>query len=416
VRGTETIPIAGVNPPRLFPYLRALGDLIGLVWRGLEPGRFPLRLPRDPVSEEPGAVQLYAGIVGESRAMLAVFEAIERIAPTDASVLVRGESGTGKELVARAIHDRSARRTGPFVAISCPSIPRDLIEAELFGHEKGAYTGATTKRPGQIELADGGTLFLDEVGDMDLATQTKLLRFLQEREFVPVGGRKAVRVNIRLLAATSRNLEEEVRAGRLREDLYYRINVVPIHLPALRERPQDIRPLIRYFLDRLGEREGITHPAISDGALARLSTYSWPGNVRELQNTVEYLVTLRRGEPITEDDLPRAIYEGQVGEGRSSQGGESRSSAAWRLRPGETLETRIMSLEGAIIRETLQTCEGNQSKAARILGLKESTLRHKMRRYGISGEASRAERRQRRKTARSTRRAAPGGENATLLH
>jgi len=418
--GSESLTVTGQDAPRALSRLRALADLIGVIWRALEPrsdavGRI-LGLNSERGASEVETPANYSGIVGRSRPMLAVFQTIERIAPTDTSVLIRGESGTGKELVARAIHERSTRRSGPFVAISCPSIPRELIEAELFGHEKGAYTGATSKRPGQIELADGGTLFLDEVGDMDLATQTKLLRFLQEREFLPVGSRRPVRVNIRLVAATSRNLEEEVRSGRLREDLYYRINVVPIRLPALRERPQDIPTLARHFLDQISKREGLDSPEITEGAVARLSAYAWPGNVRELRNVIELVVTLRRGEAIGEDDLPEEIVSATVRNDLASSNGPGKPASVWRLRPGETLETRLMSLEGGIIRETLESCLGNQSKAARILGLKESTMRHKMKRYGISGEASRAERRRSRHAARSSRRGAAGGDDVSTMH
>ncbi|MEZ4651438.1 MAG: sigma 54-interacting transcriptional regulator [Candidatus Eisenbacteria bacterium] len=361
-------------------------------------------VPGDPV--EP----TFAGLVGDSPSMRALYQAIERVAPTDSTVLIQGESGTGKELVARAIHANGPRRTGPFVAIACPSIPRELIEAELFGHEKGAFTGANARRQGQVQLANGGTLFLDEIGDIDIPTQTKLLRFLQEREFVPVGGQHPVKVDIRLVAATSRNLEEEVKQGRLREDLYYRLSVVPMRLVPLRERAADVPALVRYFLDQMATREGMDRVAISKAALDALVGYPWPGNVRELRNVIEYLVALHQGKPLRTEDLPEKLLAGtalestRFGSGPSGSGvgpgavGVGGQSAA--LRQGETLEARLMAVEGGLIRETIERCGGNQSKAARLLGLKESTMRAKMKRYGISGAAQRSSRRASKKRTR----------------
>ncbi|MEZ4650970.1 MAG: sigma 54-interacting transcriptional regulator [Candidatus Eisenbacteria bacterium] len=314
----------------------------------------------------------FEGIVGESSEMRAIFRAVERVAPSDASVLVLGESGTGKELVARAIHERSDRKGKPFVAISCPSIPRELIEAELFGHEKGAFTGAAMERRGQVEAADGGTLFLDEIGDMDLATQTKLLRFLQEREFLRVGGREPIRVDIRVLAATSRYLEAEIAAGRFRLDLYYRIGVVPLKIPPLRERIQDVPPLVAHFLHSIGSGDV---PPIDRAVIDALSSYSWPGNVRELRNVVEYVLAMHGAEgPVTPADLPARVREALD----HSDGAVSLS-----LRRGETLEARLLSVEGAILRRTLDACGWNQTRAARRLGLKESTMRYKMRRFDL---------------------------------
>ena len=314
----------------------------------------------------------FEGIVGESSEMRAIFRAIERVATSDASVLVLGESGTGKELVARAIHERSERKGRPFVAISCPSIPRELIEAELFGHEKGAFTGAAMERRGQVEAADGGTLFLDEIGDMDLATQTKLLRFLQEREFLRVGGREPIRVDIRVLAATSRDLEEEIAAGRFRLDLYYRIGVVPLKIPPLRERIQDVPSLVAHFLHSIASGDV---PPIDRAVFDALSSYSWPGNVRELRNVVEYVLAMRGAEgPVTTADLPARVREAL----EHSDGAVSLS-----LRRGETLEARLLSVEGAILRRTLEACGWNQTRAARRLGLKESTMRYKMRRFDL---------------------------------
>ncbi|MCC7142088.1 MAG: sigma-54-dependent Fis family transcriptional regulator, partial [Candidatus Eisenbacteria bacterium] len=298
---------------------------------------------------------------------------------TNTSVFIHGESGTGKELVARALHDRSSRKDGPFVAISCPSIPRELIEAELFGHEKGAYTGAHAERSGHLELANGGTLFLDEIGDMDLATQTKLLRVLQEREFTRVGGRQRIHVDLRLVAATSRNIAEEIRAGRFREDLYYRIGVVPIEMPPLRARVGDIPLLVRHFLHEISARAQQTPPAVEPRALRQLCAYDWPGNVRELRNVVEYLVAMHSDGAIRFEALPERIRSAVAG----PDAGDLDLAGTLTLKRGETLEARLMSVEGSILREALERCGWNQSLAARLLGIKESTLRYKLRRYDI---------------------------------
>jgi DNA-binding NtrC family response regulator/tetratricopeptide (TPR) repeat protein len=324
----------------------------------------------------PAPADVFEGIVGRSPEIQAVFRTIEKVAPTDVSVLIQGESGTGKELVAKAIHARSRRCKGPFVAISCPSIPKELIEAELFGHEKGAFTGAHISRPGQIEAAHKGTLFLDEIGDMDLGTQSKLLRFLQEREFRRIGGLAPIRVDIRILAATSRDLEEEIRAGRFREDLYYRICVVPISLPPLRSRKEDIPLLVEHFIDEWARREGRPRARVAPEVMEALMAYSWPGNVRELRNTVESMLTMCTGEVITTEHLPPRLQSGL------SEAVELRDQE---LRPGETLEARLMSLEGAIIRKALEEAGGNQSEAARRLGISLTKLRYRMRRYGLLG-------------------------------
>src|SRR6266446_4056096 len=240
-------------------------------------------------------------IVGNSPALLAVLQKIEQVAPTDSTILIYGETGTGKELIARAIHDRSARKNRPLVKVNCSAISAGLVESELFGHVKGAFTGALDRRTGRFELADGGTIFLDEVGELPLETQVKLLRVLQEREFEPVGSNRSVRVDVRIIAATNRNLQESIGAGSFRSDLYYRLNVFPLEVPPLRERRSDIPQLAMFFLSRYSRNLGKKMEGISAAATERLKTYSWPGNVRELQNVIERALILSHG-PILELD------------------------------------------------------------------------------------------------------------------
>jgi len=247
--------------------------------------------------------------VGESRKMLDVLQTILRVAPSGATVLIRGESGTGKEMAARAIHRNSSRASRPFVAINCAALPEQLIESELFGHEKGAFTGAYIQKKGRLELADGGTLFLDEVADLSLACQAKLLRMLQEREFERVGGNRAVRVDIRLIAATNKDLEGAVRNGSFRQDLFYRLNVVPLSMPPLRERREDIPLLARHFAARYSTQCKRPLMKISPEAIACLTQYDWPGNVRELENAIERAVVLASSETILPEDLPEAAID-----------------------------------------------------------------------------------------------------------
>jgi two-component system nitrogen regulation response regulator NtrX len=367
------------EPPGRWAVLEAATGLIGLALEVVGCDRIKeadLYVPQEDATFE--------DIVGQSNPMQDIFHTISQLAPSDATVLILGESGTGKELVARAIHNQSKRTEQPFIAISCPSIPRELIEAELFGHEKGAYTGAHTARPGRIEQADGGTLFLDEIGDMDQGTQSKLLRFLQEREFQRVGGRSNIRVDVRILAATSRDLEEEVQGGRFREDLYYRLSVVPLRLPPLRDRSDDIPLLVQHYLDTFAKSEGKEIPQMTRDAMGVLRRYPWPGNVRELRNTMEYLVAMTATKTIRTSDLLPKIREGAgAAEPVTAEDGDAEDSP---LREGETLDARLMGVEGKLIRQALEACEGNQSRAAKMLGLKEGTLRYRMKRYGISGE------------------------------
>ncbi len=335
-------------------------------------------LPADPDAGQP-----FEGLVGSSASMRKIASTIRTIAASEASVLIQGASGTGKELVARAVHNLSGRRMGPFVAISCPSIPKELIESELFGHEKGAFTGAHTARAGRIEAADGGTLFLDEIGDMSAPAQSKLLRFLQEREFERLGGRAPIRVDVRLVAATSRDLDLEIREGRFREDLYYRIGVVPVRLPALRDRVEDIPLLVAHFLREFAERTGRTAPSVRPDAMDHLCRYAWPGNVRELRNLIEYLIAMEPGIAITSEMIPLKIRTANA-RIESLLPDASRGDEGALLRRGETLDARLLSVEGDLIRRALERCEWNQSLAARMLGITETRIRHRIRRYGIA--------------------------------
>jgi transcriptional regulator with GAF, ATPase, and Fis domain len=354
--------------------------------------------PESAIEPSPGPSESAPGIVGRSEALRAVLHTVARVAPLDSSVLLQGESGTGKELIARALHRQSARAAGPFEAISCPSIPRDLIEAEFFGHEKGAFTGADRERPGRFELADGGTLFLDEIGDIEPGTQSKLLRVLQEREFQRVGGRHPIHVDVRVIAATSRDLFEEMRAGRFREDLYYRLSVVPIAMPALRERGEDVLLLADHFLTEFAAKSGAAPARIAADAREILLRYPWPGNVRELRNLLEYLVAMNREGRITAADLPARIREAAEA---ASPVDETESAGL--LKPGETLDARLMAVEGQLIRRALVLSGWNQSQAARLLGMTETRMRHRMRRYGAQSQDGSGKRSRPRKSKKPRR-------------
>ena len=308
------------------------------------------------------------GIIGESGRMQEVLSLVRRVAGSDATILIQGESGTGKELIARAIHYASPRAGAPLVSVNCAALPETLLESELFGHEKGAFTGAVAARKGRFELADGGSLFLDEIGDLPLHLQVKLLRVLQEREFERVGSSRPVSVDVRLLAATHRDLEALVRAGRFRDDLYYRINVVSISLPPLRERREDIPLLLDHFVEKFARRNGKRISGLTRDAREALLRYDYPGNVRELENLVERAVVLTRDEVIGLEDLPLGVKER---EGETS---------------GETsLTVRVEGLERRMIREALDRADGVQTRAAEILGISERVLRYKLKKYGLAG-------------------------------
>jgi two-component system nitrogen regulation response regulator NtrX len=307
-------------------------------------------------------------ILGEHRLMALLRDEIARAAPSSGRVLVHGENGTGKELVARAIHEASERREKPFVRVNCAAIPKDLIESELFGHEKGAFTGAAEQRIGKIEAAEGGTLLLDEVGDMSLETQAKLLRVLEARELERVGGRTPIPFDVRILSATNKNLRKEIEKGSFREDLYFRIAVVPIRVPPLRERASDVPILALHFLARLAEENGRKPKRFSKEALDRLIAHPWPGNVRELRNLVERLVIMCPEEEIGEDDVARAL-----GEPAEESGADEAVS----------LRERVERYEVRVIRETLRRSGGNVAETARALATDRANLHRKMRRYGI---------------------------------
>jgi len=307
-------------------------------------------------------------MIGEHPLVAALRKEIERAAPSTGRVLVYGENGTGKELVARAIHQRSDRRAGPFVKVNCAAIPKDLIESELFGHEKGAFTGATEKRIGKIEAADGGSLLLDEVGDMSLETQAKLLRVLEARELERVGGKTPISFDVRVLSATNKNLTEEIRQGRFREDLFYRLAVIPITVPPLRDRGSDIPLLVESFLARFAEENGRRPKHFTSEAKDLLLGYPWPGNVRELRNLVERLLIMTEGDEIGAADVSRVIGGGE----RREEDGGPRS-----------LRERVEQFEIRVIDETLRRNGGNVAETARELNTDRANLHRKMRRYGI---------------------------------
>ncbi|MCS7048713.1 MAG: sigma-54 dependent transcriptional regulator [Verrucomicrobiae bacterium] len=323
-----------------------------------------------------------AGIVGKSAAMQEVFKRIGQVAPTDATVLITGESGTGKELVARAIYHHSARVQQPFLAINCAAIPENLLESELFGHEKGAFTGAGERRIGKFEQCDGGTIFLDEIGDMPLATQTKILRVLQNGEFQRVGGNQTIRVNVRVLAATNKNPEQLIAEKKFREDLYYRLNVMRIHLPPLRERPEDIPVLVDYFLQKAGKRP------IAPEALALLQRYPWPGNVRELENVIQRALVVARSDRIRVEDLPAEVSEGRPPLATPSPETVAKTvdeavAVLFDLARRDPQFRIIASVERELIARALQTTGGNQVHAAKLLGITRATLRKRIEKYGI---------------------------------
>jgi two-component system nitrogen regulation response regulator NtrX len=318
-------------------------------------------------------------VVGESAALHRVLEKVERVARTRAYILITGENGTGKELIAREIHDRSERSHGPFVEVNCAAIPHELIESELFGHEKGAFTGAHARRKGKFELADGGTLFLDEIGDMSLAAQAKVLRALQDGVVQRVGGGERIAVDARVLAATNKDLETEIAHGRFREDLYYRLNVVPIQVPSLEERKSDIPLLVRHFARSYCEDNGMPPREFTDAAIRSLTERSWPGNVRELRNTVERLVILAPGETIDAPDV-----EALTGPPIARPGG--RDGIAGLLDEHASFNDYRDAAEKAFLERRLQENDWNVSETARRLDMQRSHLYKKIEKYGLSRE------------------------------
>ena len=310
-------------------------------------------------------------IIGDSPPMQEILATIRQIAPTNGRVLIAGDSGTGKELVAYAIHELSPRHKAAFVKVNCAAIPGDLIEAELFGHERGAFTGASGRRIGKFEQADGGTIFLDEIGDMSPSTQAKVLRVLEEQEFERVGGGQSIRVDVRVISATNKNLRDEIQAGNFREDLYFRLNVVPIHIPSLRQRVADFPLLIDYFLDRFSQENRKPQMRMSEDTLQVLSKYDWPGNVRELRNLIERLVILCPHETIELEDLPAELFR---------RGEEPQISTEPQLREARN------EFESHFIQNRLQANNWNITETAKQLGIERTNLHRKMRRYNIQRE------------------------------
>jgi two-component system nitrogen regulation response regulator NtrX len=323
-------------------------------------------------------VETRHAMVGESHGLKEVLDIIDKVGPTPARVLITGENGTGKELVARAIHERSPRRSKPFIEVNCAAIPSELIESELFGHMKGSFTGAFADRAGKFEQADSGTLFLDEVGDMSLAAQAKVLRVLQEGIVTRIGGSKQIEVDVRVIAATNKNVEEEIANGRFREDLYYRLNVVPIQVPTLRERREDIPALVQHFSTLVAKTSGLPHKRFDEGAIRRFQQHGWPGNVRELRNAIERAVILAPGKTVTAADLDRMLGEPMPME----------EALPMERFTGSTFEGFKHEAEKSFLEAKLKEHDWNVSETARALKMPRSNLYKKIERYGLSRDAS----------------------------
>jgi DNA-binding NtrC family response regulator len=340
-------------------------ELREAVRRALETRRLKLEVERLRICAEP-----VEGLIGQSPAFVAMLEVTRRIAAAQrVPVLIRGESGTGKELVAQAIRSLSPRAAGPWVTLNCSALPEGLLESEMFGHEKGAFTDAKSAKRGLLELADGGTLFLDEIGDLSLALQPKLLRALETQSFRRVGGQKEMQVDVRFVAATNRDLEAMVKAGKFREDLYYRLNVGSIDVPPLRARREDLGLLAAHFIERAAQMMGVARTGVTPSLQAWLERYAWPGNVRELRNVIERALILSGGETIKPEHLPKEIIGG----------GERPADCG-----GETVLLPLAEIERRHIRRVLEACRGNKTQAAKVLGITRLTLRHKVTEYGWS--------------------------------
>jgi DNA-binding NtrC family response regulator len=319
-------------------------------------------------------------MIGTSKAFAEVIAQVREIAKIPSTVLITGESGTGKELVARAIHDLSGRTDAPFVAINCASLPASLLESELFGHEKGSFTNATTRKPGLFEEAHLGTMFLDEIGEMDMAMQAKLLRVLQERTIRRVGGLKDIAIDVRVVAATNRNLQERISNGTFREDLFYRLNVFPIHIPPLRDRQDDIAPLAAYFLDNFSRSFGRDFREVSGDASELLINYAWPGNIRELRNVIERICIMKQGPELLSEYLPPEIRGSAR---KESVQGDADTAAIFSVFEKSGLEEAVVEFEKSLIRQALKKTGSNVLKTAAILKIPRGTLRYKMDKYGL---------------------------------
>ena len=366
-----------------------LNEVVAVVSRALsEPGRKRPAPASDRDTEE-------LPLIGRSPPMQEIYRVLARLTQSDLTVMINGESGTGKELVARVLHDYGKRRQGPFVAINMAAIPRELIESELFGHEKGAFTGAQSRTPGRFEQAEGGTLFLDEIGDMPLEAQTRLLRVLQQGEYTTVGGRTPIKTNVRIIAATHRDLKNQIQQGLFREDLFCRLNVVPLRLPPLRERLEDVGDLIRHFLRQAG-REGMGQKSIETAAIDRLKAHAWPGNVRELENVVRRLVALYPQDMLTAQIVEQELAGSapSMAPGNDSESGEFSESVeryltryfasfGGDLPPSGLYDRVIRDVEKPLISAALASTRGNQIKAAELLGLNRNTLRARIRDLNI---------------------------------
>ncbi len=350
---------------------RHINEILLTVERALEKPRLVVEVQR--LRRELGRRHQFAGLVGVSPAMQEVYDLIEKVAAQEVTVMIQGESGTGKEIVARAIHSLSARRDGPFIPVNCGAIAESLLESELFGHVRGAFTGAVTETKGLFRAAEGGTIFLDEIAEISHSLQVKLLRVLQEREVRPVGSDRSVKVDVRVVAATNRPLDEAIQDGTLRKDLFYRLNVVSIQLPPLRERASDIPLLVQHFIEVFNERTGKDVCAISSEALEILARHSWPGNVRELENVVERTYALGAGPVITAKDLPPYLASEPVGIPKTASP----------QRP-----VLLRDLEAETILRVLRETGGNQVQAARLLGVDRKTIHRKLKKYGLSQMSS----------------------------
>jgi nitrogen regulation protein NR(I) len=365
-------------------------DILALIDQALEAGRCMRSRVELDVAPDTSAAE---AIIGKSKPMQEVYKAIGRVAPTDATVLIRGESGTGKELVARAIYQHGLRSAKPFLIINCVAIPETLLESELFGYEKGAFTGAVNRRVGKFEQAHGGTVFLDEIGDMPFSIQAKILRLLQERSIERLGGREPIPVDVRIIAATNRDLEAALAQGRFRDDLYYRLKVVTLWLPPLRERLPDIPLLAEYFLARFAKEMGVANPGTTPEARLMLQNYPWPGNVRELANAMQKALIFSRGYPIHPEDISRAIG----GESPAKEAGDLQVDKLIRQWVRQTLASRegqdvfeacMDHFAGLIISEALDLTSGNRSRAAKLLGISRPTLLSKIDKYRLRVETS----------------------------
>ncbi|HWF37809.1 MAG TPA: sigma-54 dependent transcriptional regulator [Candidatus Acidoferrales bacterium] len=356
---------AGASDYVLKPF--SLAELVMVVRKELDTHQ--LREENRNLREALGRRYEYKNIVAQSEKMQAVLALVERVAPSNVTVLVGGESGVGKDLVARAIHEHSQRARGPFIKINSTAIPETLLESELFGYEKGAFSGATTSKPGKFELADRGTLFLDEIGDVPAAIQVKLLRVLQEKEFERLGGTKTLKVDVRLIAATNRDLRAALEEGTFREDLYYRLNVVPIDIPPLREHKEDIPALVKFFLEKFSKDADMPIKAITPAAMKALVDFQWPGNVRELENVIQRAVTLSEGDTIEVADIHL-----------DTRTHRANSPGGFVLPEGMTLD----QWEQETIREALKRANGNKSQAARMLGLSRNALRYRLSQMGVA--------------------------------